>query len=334
MTSKRSALVLGGTGFIGGHVVKKLIEAGWEVHALRRRSDSVGHVGELEVHWHDGDLDQPVTLEAPFSRVEVLFHAAGYVPQNSRAVPVKMAHSVQQTRNVCEAARRAGIKRMVYTSTLTTIGKPPQDVDRLADERDVYTPGTVSESAYFECKYAMESEVLRYAADGLPVVIVNPTFVLGPAGGEGTIAMLMKLIARGWGRVGIAVEQNAVDVRDVAEGHLRAAERGRQAQRYILGGTNQRVDTLMSQIAERLGAPTPKGNLSTGLLRFIARVMNFGALGALSNHLFGIAHWQALSSRKAENELAYQSRPLEITLQDTIHWYQKRGILPSEEDVV
>jgi dihydroflavonol-4-reductase len=241
---------------------------------------------------------------------------------------------VQQTRFVCEAALRAGIEKMVYTSSLTTIGAPPKGTSRLADERDRYLPGSVSESAYYECKYAMESEVLRYAAAGLPVVVVNPTFVLGPGGAEGTIGSLMKIIAGGWGRVGIGVEQNAVDVRDVAEGHLRAASRGGQGERYILGGTNIRVDVLMKRIAEILDVPGPGANLPVGWLRAVARAVNFGTMGALSNHLFGLEEWRPLSSEKAKNELGYESRPLDVTLHDTIESYREQGVLPRGEFVV
>jgi dihydroflavonol-4-reductase len=334
MSANRSALVLGGTGFIGGHIIKILARHGWEIHALRRRPGSVGHVGSLEVCWHDGDLDDAGVLEGPLRHARVLFHAAGYVPPNSRDVPDKVARSVQQSRNVCEAARRAGIDKMVYTSTLTTIGMPPQDADRLADERDSYLPGSVAKSAYFECKYAMESEVLRYAANGLPVVVVNPTFIIGPEGVESTIAALMKMIAAGWGRLGIGVEQNAVDVRDVAEGHMLAATHGRDAERYILGGTNIRVDALMSQIAELMEAPGPRWNLPVRWLRTVALLLNFGALGAVSNHLFGIDQWQALNTEKAHKELGYQNRPLEVTLRDTIDWYREQGMIPHGKYVV
>jgi dihydroflavonol-4-reductase len=334
MNDKGRALVLGGTGFIGGHIVKRLAADHWEVHALRRESGSVGHVGEVDVRWHSGDLDRPDTLDKPFAQAEVLFHAAGYVPPNSRDVPAKVARSVQQTRNVCEAALRSGIEKMVYTSTLTTIGTPPKGTARLADERDCYLPGSISESAYYECKYAMESEVLRYAAAGLPAVVVNPTFVLGPGGAEGTIGSLMKLIASGWGRLGIGVEQNAVDVRDVAVGHLKAAAHGRPGERYILGGTNIRVDALMNRIAEFMHVPGPGANLPLGWLRFVARAMNFGSFGALSNHLFGIETWQALNCEKAEDELGYESRTLDATLHETIEWYRDQGVLPRAEYVV
>jgi dihydroflavonol-4-reductase len=334
MNANRSALVLGGTGFIGGHIIKSLARHGWEIHALRRRPDSVGHVGGLEVCWHDGDLDDAGVLDGPLRHAEVLFHAAGYVPRNSHDVPDKVARSVQQTRNVCEAARRAGIDKMVYTSTLTTIGMPPQDADRLADERDSYLPGSVAASAYYECKYAMESEVLRYAAGGLPVVVVNPTFILGPEGVEDTIAALMKMIAAGWGRVSIGIDQNAVDVRDVAEGHVLAAINGRDAERYILGGTNIRVDALMRQIAELMEAPGPRWNLPVRWLKNAAQVMNFGSMGAASNHLFGIDRWQALSIEKAQKELGFRSRPLDVTLRETIEWYREQGTIPPGKYVV
>lgn len=334
MSIKPSALVLGGTGFIGGHIIKKLAAGGWEVHALRRTPGAVGHAGEYEVRWHDGDLDEPESLGAVFDQAEVLFHVAGYVPPNSRDVPAKLARSVQQTRNVCEAALRAGIEKMVYTSTLTTIGAPPHDADRLADERDSYLPGSVSASAYYECKYAMESEVLRYAAGGLPAVVLNPTFVLGPEGGEGMVGALVKMIALGWGRIGIGADQNVVDVRDVADGHLRAAEGGVPAERYILGGTNLRVDALMSKIAELVGAPGPSFSVPPGWLRMAAGALNFGGLGGLSNHLFGIEHWQPLSSSKARDRLGYRTNALEKTLRDTIDWYREQGVLPDRQYVV
>lgn len=334
MNGKPSGLVLGGTGFIGGHIIKQLAAEGWEVHALRRTPGAVGHAGAVDVRWHEGDLDYPETLGGMLNRANVLFHAAGYVPPNSRNVHAKVARSVQQTRNVCEAALRAGIDKMVYTSTLTTIGAPPHDSVRLADERDSYLPGSVSESAYYECKYAMESEVLRYAAGGLPVVIVNPTFVLGPDGGEGAVGALIKAIAAGWGRVGVDANQNVVDVRDVAAGHLRAVERGKPAERYILGGTNISVAALMSRIAGLLGKPEPRLHVPPGWLQVVAKLLNFGSFGALSNHLFGIRHWQALSIHKAENDLGYQSRSLDLTLRDTIYWCQEQGIIPKAKIVV
>ena len=334
MSTERSAIVLGGTGFIGGHIIKLLADGGWEVHALRRRPGSVGHVGGLKVRWHDGDLNRIDTLDVPLSKGSVLFHAAGYVPANSRDVPAKVAQSVQQTRNVCEAARRAGIDKMVYTSTLTTIGTPPPGSDRLADERDSYLPGSVSRSAYYECKDAMEREVLHHGTDGLPVVVVNPTFVLGPEDREGTIGVLMRAIAGGWGRFGIEAEQNVVDVRDVAQGHLRAASEGKAAERYILGGTNIRVDRLMARIAALLGKPGPSFNLPSSILAAVAHLANFGSLGALSNHLFGIGHWQSLNVEKAQRDLGFKPRPLDETLKDTIQWYQEQGIIPPGKIVV
>lgn len=326
--SVKRALVLGGTGFIGGHIVKALAAEDWDVHALRRTPGSRGHVSEVDVKWHAGDLDDPASLDEPFRHAGVLFHAAGYVPPDSRDVPAKVAHSVQQIRNVCDAALKAGIDLMVYTSTLTTIGTPPKNESRIADERDEYIPGSIAESAYYECKYAMESEALRYAADGLPVVVVNPTFVLGPGGDGSTIGALMKLISAGWGRIGIGVDQNVVDVRDVAGGHLKAAESGQPGERYILGGTNIRVDTLMGKIAAYLDAPQPRLNIPTAWLRRAAKLLNFGSTGALSNHLFGIEHWQALSIEKARRELGYEHRALENTLVETIEWYREQGIIP------
>jgi dihydroflavonol-4-reductase len=174
----KTVLVLGATGFIGGHIARAAVEQGWEVRGLRRQPGALGHLGPAPVRWYEGDLEQPASLLPALAGVELLFHAAAYYPQGSRPVPEHVAHSVQQTRGVLEAAASARVGRVIFTSSLSTIGQPPTGADRLADERDHYVPGSLPGSAYYECKYAMESEALRACAAGQDVVVTNPTLVL------------------------------------------------------------------------------------------------------------------------------------------------------------
>ncbi len=129
-------LVLGATGFIGGQIARAGCEAGLDVHGLRRRADAVGAIGDLPVTWHQGDLNDPASIEAAMNGCDVLFHAAAYYPYSERDPLSAMSRAALEIRSVLAAAQRAGIRRMIYTSSLVTIGQPPAGETRLADERD------------------------------------------------------------------------------------------------------------------------------------------------------------------------------------------------------
>ena len=153
-------LVLGATGFIGGQIARAACQAGWDVHGLRRRAGATGAVGDLPITWHPGDLADEASLLAAMQGCEVLFHAAGYAPDTVRSVRRAVREGAAQARRVFESAQRAGVSRVVYTSSLATIGPPPPGAERLADERDAYRPGSTWNS-YYEVKWLMEMEALR-----------------------------------------------------------------------------------------------------------------------------------------------------------------------------
>ena len=316
------ALVLGATGFIGGHIALAALREGWQVRGLRRSIGSTGHVGAAPIQWFSGDLDRPDSLAAAFQGAEIVFHAAGYYPRSSRRIPDQVAHSVRQTRTVIEACRRAGCK-LIYTSSLTTIGQPQPPGSRLADERDHYEPGSLSRSAYYECKYAMESEVLR-AAGALPVVVTNPTAVFGPGDRPGGIGAILAAVARGWGIAWVEADVNAVDVRDVAEAHVRAAVAARSGERTILGGHNLTVHELIDLAARLAGVPPPRFRLPLAWIDLAVWLGDiFPPLDVAGNHLRAIREWQGYDCSKAARELALQPRPLEVTIRDALAWIRE-----------
>lgn len=318
-------LVLGATGFIGGHIALAALRQGWQVRALRRRTGAIGHLGRSPVLWSDGDLDRPESLPPAFEGVEIVFHAAGYYPRSNDPVHCQVAFSVRQTRSVLEAAHRAGVARLVYVSSLTTIGRPPPDEDRLADERDHYVPGTLARSAYYECKYAMESEVLR-ADSSVPCVVVSPTAVFGPGDVHLTLARLLLALARGWGVAWLPAEVNAVDVRDVAEATVRAAQLGRPGERYLLGGHNLSVRQLMELTCRTAGVPPPRFQIPLWLIdRVISITDHFPPLNLAGNHLRAIRQWQGYNCEKARHELGLSTRPLETTMRDAFDWLASQG---------
>jgi dihydroflavonol-4-reductase len=240
-----------------------------------------------------------------------------------------VAYGVDQTRTVIDACRAASVARLIYTSSLTTIGQAPSDEQRLADERDLYVPGSLRHSAYYECKYAMESEVLRATAAGLPALVLNPTAVFGPGDHHLTTGRALLAVARGWGRAWVEAEINVVDVREVGQAHVRAAETGRIGERTILGGHNISVRDLIRIAAEIAGFPPPRVRIPLSLIDFIVALADsIPAPVSLGNHLRALRLWQGYNCEKAREEFGLSPRPLRETLRDALVWYREHGFLP------
>lgn len=329
-----TALVLGATGFIGGHIARAALSRGWQVRGLRRRPGAVGHLDEDAIDWFKGDLDDPQSLSPAFHGADIIFHAAGYYPQTGDPVHLHMARALRQTRNVLEAAHKAAASRLVYISSLTTIGTPPPGESRLADERDRYLPASLHRSAYYECKYAMESEVLR-ADNEVPAVVVCPTAVFGPGDVHLTLARLLLAVARGWVMAWLPACLNVVDVRDVAEATLRAAEIGLPGERYLLGGHNLSLQQFLTTASHLAQVPPPRFRLP---LWFVdALVLGSDLLPSmrfLGNHLRAIRLWQPYNCQKAQHVFGLSPRPLESTLRDAFDWLAAQGYRTRRQSVV
>jgi dihydroflavonol-4-reductase len=317
--------ILGATGFIGGQIARAATKKGWQVRGLRRRPNAVGAIGDLEIEWVSGDLVDPASLVTAMRGCPLVFHAAGYYPHRARDVWETVRHGVAGMRNVLIAAAAAGVKRLVYTSALTTVG-PPSDPSRLANERDLYTPGSVS-LPYFEVKWAMEMEAMRATAQGLPVVVVLPTAVFGPGDVKPTSGALLMMAARGRipGYIGGSI--NVVDGRDVAAGHIATAERGQPGRRYILGGHNLTFREMQTTIAEAAGRKPPRSTLPLWFTRAIAEAGSWLGIPG-THHLRAIRHWQPLDTTRAREELGLPDPiPFEQTCHDALDWFRQQGYL-------
>jgi dihydroflavonol-4-reductase len=318
-------MIFGAAGFIGGQIARAAVNRGWEVHGLRR-GVSTGAVGDLPVQWHSGTLTDTAALTRALRGCDVLYHAAGYYPTTHHALRPAMHAAATEMRSVLIAARRGEVPRVVYTSSLSTIGTPPPDAGRLADERDAYLPGSAP-SAYYEAKWLMEQEALRTVINGLlPVVTLIPGAVFGPGDVKPTTGELLLRIGQGRVPAAIDVETNFVDGRDVADAHIAAAEYGESGQRYIIGGYNLNVADVIRDAAQIAGVKPPRFTLSrrsASRLMSVARTLRL----PISDLLFGLDHFQPLDASKGWKTFGFTPRPFADTLRDTLDWFGNNGYL-------
>lgn len=318
-------LVLGATGFIGGQIARSGYEAGFDVHGLRRRTGAVGAIDDLPVTWHMGDLGDPVSVETAMDGCDVLFHAAAYYPYHERDPLSAMRQAALEMRCVLAAAQKAGVRRVIYTSSLTTIGQPPEGETRLADERDRYVPGS-TRNAYFEAKWVMEQEAHQAASMGLPVIVLIPTAVFGPGDVKPATGQILCDLARGRMPAGVDIATNFVDVRDVALAHIRAIKSGEVGHRYIIGGHNLNIGEALREAAQVIGVRPPQIIIRREMAVSLVRLA--GAVPSLVPELArGIGYWQPLNCEKGWKTFDLTPRPYAEMVRDGVRWFREHGYL-------
>ena len=325
-----NALVLGATGFIGGHIAKKAQDVGWQVYGFRRNEGSEGHLQNQEINWVKGDLEDYESLLAAMKGMDYVFHAAAFTPpdQNPKHVPIHIEKAEYQIKGILKATREARIKRLIYTSSLTTIGSPPPGSDRLADERDNYQVGSLPGNGYYECKAIMEKSILEAASVGYDVVVLNPSLVLGPGDTHLSTGEILLMVAKGKAKAVPPGTINVIDVRDAAAAHINAARIGRQGERYILGGMNYSILEAVSIMADLAGVQPPSFTLQPWMIDLYIKAA--GILPFIPyphSHLRAFKHWQGYDTSKARKELQLQTRLLEETIRDSLKWFSNQGIL-------
>lgn len=310
--------ILGATGFIGGQIARAAVARGWQVRAVRRRPAATGAIGDLPVEWAQADLRDARSLVAAMRDCEVLFHAAAAYPQDFRHIERAVAEASAEMQRVLDAAREAGVRRVIYTSSLTTLAQRFTPGMRALDERDFYTPGT-AHSAYYEAKRAMEQ--LALAARDLEVVALLPTAVFGPGDVKPTTSLVIREAARGRIPIYFDAVINCVDGRDVAASHVAAAERGRMGERYVLGGHNLTMRELLETVDRCQGMRRRRLHISRGLVRAVIRLADALPFVSLPENVRTFEFWGPVSSRKAEVALGHAARPFAETVRDTLRWF-------------
>jgi len=321
----KPTLVTGASGFLGWHVARLLVERGHKVRALVRPSS---RIRELDAEPVVGDLRDAESVARAAAGCGLIFHVAADYRLWAADESEMYRSNVDGTRNVLEAARQAGVDRVVYTSTVGCIGVPA------GGEGNEDFPVTLAEmkGAYKRSKFHAERVALDFASEGLPVVVVNPTAPIGDHDVKPTPTGKIVLdYLKGDMPAFIDTGLNVVDARDVARGHLLACERGRHGQRYILGSENLTLAEILQKLAALTGrrAPTAQlpyavayaaGVVTTGWARLTGTPPRapIDAVRMARKKMF-------VSHAKAARELGYAPGPAEGALERAVEWFRSNG---------
>ena len=322
------ALVTGGSGFVGSHIVRALLGRGAAVRALVRPASRLDNFADLDVEIVTGDLRERASLEPAVSGCDAVFHCAADYRLYARHPGDLYASNVDGTENVLAAAAEAGVGKVVYTSSVGTLALKPDGSPAAED-----TPVTLDDMIghYKRSKFQAERVAESWAEKGLPVVIVNPSTPVGERDIKPTATgqIVVDFLRR---RIPAYVDSglNLVDVRDVAEGHLFAAERGRVGEKYILGHRNLELREVFETLAALTGQPAPKRRLPHWLPIGFAAIDT--AVARLLRREPRVALEAARLARykmffdpsKAVRELGLPQTPIEEPLRRAIDWFRRK----------
>lgn len=323
-----TSLVTGATGFLGSHVARQLAARGERVRVLARPSSDRRALADFPAEIAEGDLRDPGSLDRALAGVQRVFHVAADYRLWARDPREIYESNVTGTRNLLEAARRAGVERFLYTSTVATVA-----VDRPTLPNEA-TESSVDEMVghYKRSKWLAEAEVRSAARDGMPAIIVMPTTPVGPGDWKPTPTgklIVDFLIGRMPGYVQTGL--NFISVEDAAAGHLLAAEKGKVGERYLFGSENLTLKQVLDALARITGRRAPRLKIPHAVA--LAAAYADTAFSRLRGREPQIAvesvkiarHMMFVDCSKAQRELGFAPGPVEAALARAVHWYEENG---------
>ena len=322
-------LVTGGTGFVGAHLVRALLARGRAVRCLVRRGSRRDNLEGLDVEIAFGDVRDRVSLARALGGVATLYHCAADYRLWAKDPEELNSVNVAGTQNVFAAAAEAGVAKVVYTSSVGALG-----LNADGSPANETTPVTREEvvGRYKKSKYDAERAAEAWAGRGLPLVIVNPSTPVGELDVKPTPTgqMILDFVN---GRLPAYVDTglNVVDVRDVAQGHLLAAERGRIGEKYILGNRNMTLKEILDTLSRLTGLPAPTVRLPHAVPLAVAAASTFlanltGRPPRVSLESVRMSmHRMFFDAGKAVSELGFPQSPVEEALLRAVSWFREKG---------
>ena len=314
-------LVTGATGFVGSHVARALAERGDDLRLLTRRTSRLERLDGIDFERAIGDVTDRRAVRRAMQGVSRVFHVAGRTSLRTQDRDSVWETNVKGSRIVLESAREADVERVVLTSSVAAVGAGRSK--KALDEDTIFDIGGLG-ITYANSKHEAEVEALRLLARGLPVTMVNPSFVLGPDATHGSsMGLVRRFISK---KIPAYVDGglNVVDVRDVAQGHLLADEKGEIGRRYILSGRNFTLDRLFADLARISGIDPPRlkipGQVLLAALDTGARLPLPVPLPTSPDEVRSAMLWWCYKNTRAKSELGFRPRPHEETLEAAVTW--------------
>ena len=324
------AFVTGATGFLGSHVARVLGEQGADLRLLVRSTSNLRNLEGIKAETATGDLRDSSSLEKGMSGCDTVFHVAADYRLWVRDPAEMYRSNVDGTKAVLDAARKHGVRRVVYTSSVATVGFTgnghPADEDSPVSLADMIGP-------YKRSKFLAEQLAMEAGGSGMHVVVVNPTTPVGEQDVKPTptgriVVDFLKRRFPAYVETGL----NLVDVRECALGHVVALEKGRPGERYILGGENLTLKQILDKLGEISGLPSPKVKLpyvfafATGIVdeAITGRLLHREPRATVDSVRMGKKKMFA-SCAKAERELGWKIVPVEAALRRAVEWFQANG---------
>jgi dihydroflavonol-4-reductase len=324
------AFVTGATGFVGSHVASALAEQGVDLRLLVRASSNVKNIEGIRAERLVGDLRDPVSLEKAMAGCDTVFHIAADYRLWIRDPEQMYRSNVEGTRSILEAARKNHVRRVVYTSSVATMGFTSNG--SLSDENSPVALANMI-GHYKRSKFMAEQVAVEAGRSGMDVVIVNPTTPVGerdikPTPTGRIVVDFLKKRFPAYVDTGL----NLVDVKACARGHIAALERGRSGERYILGGENLTLKQILDKLGAITGLPSPKVRvpyvlaLATGVVDevFTGRLMKREPRATIDSVRMGKKK-MFVSSAKAERELGWKVLSVDDALRRAAEWFQANG---------
>ncbi|WP_312057876.1 NAD-dependent epimerase/dehydratase family protein [Acinetobacter courvalinii] len=332
------ALVTGGAGFIGSHIVRTLLNENYEVRVLHLPQEKLSNLEGLDVELIAGDITDPIKMDKAVEGCDLVFHTAAIYALWLPKPELMRKVNVEGTRIVLNAAKKAGIKRVVYTSTGACFAGQPKGIQ--ATEQSPFALGATGD-AYVLTKFEAHQIALQFAAGGLDVVIVCPTGPIGPQDIAPTpTGKLLLTIAQMPALAVPAAINNMIDVRDVAKGHVLAAEKGIAGETYILGNRDLDGVAMAETVHHLLGIWRPVITIPNLIEGVSSQLAGHAALW-VTQHITYKAPLVTPSAAKigqlgtsfncakAVQQLGLPQTPVEIAVRDSLQWFAANGYIQS-----
>jgi dihydroflavonol-4-reductase len=328
------AFVTGATGFLGSHVARALAEQGAQLRLLVRPTSDLRNIEDLNADRVQGDLRDPASIEMAIAGCEAVFHVAADYRLWVRDPEQMYRSNVEGTRSLLESARKQGVRRVVYTSSVATMGfaSNGQANGPLADEQ---SPVSLADMIghYKRSKFMAEQAAFEAARAGLDVVVVNPTTPVGERDVKPTPTgrIVLDFLKRKFPAY-VETGLNLVDATECARGHLQAFEKGKSGERYILGGENLTLKQILDRLAAITGLKSPTVKLpyvfafATGVVdeMVTGRLLRREPRATIDAVRMG-SKMMFVSSAKAERELGWRTVPVDAALRRSVEWFRING---------